>query len=119
MRVTLDTSDNWAELREVADLRRPDRLAVNKAISLSSDGEGRAIIPGSMEDDMATALLPLVITEWSLPYPVPAKRPDALSFLTLEQDDALRAAIVPHLKAIQGVNAPTPTNETPTAPSAS
>lgn len=130
MRVSLDT-DNWAELKDVSELRRADRAAVNKRIIINFDEDGSRVIRASMDDDMSEAVIEHVVTEWSFPYPVPARNPyrpaagkipenpGSLSFLTLEQDDALRQAIQPYLDAISGKGAPTADNADPTPASAS
>ena len=119
MRVQLDT-ENWADLKEVADLRRGDRKAVNKAIVFEGDPEtGRPVIRASMDDDMADAVLAHVVIDWSFGLPLPAKDASSIDKLTLEQDDNLRKAIQPHLDAIQGNTAPVKDNEDPTAASAS
>jgi hypothetical protein len=130
MRVALD-SDNYAELKEVTELRRADRVAVNRKVVINFDNEGKRVVYGSMDDDMAEAVIEHVVTDWSLPFPVPGKNPHiaatattpenpgSLSFLTLEQDDNLRKAIQPHLDAINGKNAPVKENADPTPASAS
>lgn len=113
MHVQLD-GDNWAELKEVADLRRPDRQAVNKTIVVNTDADGKPIIKASLDDDMATATLVHVVDNWSLPWPLPSVDPKSLDKLTLEQDDKLREAIQPHIDAIRGREAPVKSNEVPT-----
>jgi hypothetical protein len=130
VRISLDP-ENWAELKEVTELRRADRAAVNKRVVINFDDEGNRIIYGSMDDDMAEAVIEHVVTEWSLPFPVPGKNPHrpatatapenpgSLSFLTLEQDDALRKAVQPHLDAINGRSAPVKENPDPTPASVS
>lgn len=120
MQVTLDSAGNWAQLKEVADLRRADRRAVNQAIVVETDPKTRApIIRGSLDDDIADATLKHVVENWSLPFPLPSADPASLDKLTLEQDDALRKAIQPHIDALQGKNAPTKENPDPTPASAS
>jgi hypothetical protein len=133
MRVQLDSA-NWADLKEVSDLRRGDRKAVNEKIVFEGDpATGRPVIRASMDDDMAEAVLEHVVTDWSLQLPLPAadpyrpasadgktpENPGCLSKLTLEQDDALREAIKPHLAAIRGETTPTKDNPDPTVASAS
>lgn len=95
-------------------MRRGDRRAVNQVILLESGEGGRAVIRGSMDDDMRTAVLQRVVTDWSLPWPVPAGHPEVLDNLTIEQDDALSKAVEPHLDMIRGRNAPVKENENPT-----
>lgn len=108
----------WAEITPVEQLTRLDRKAVNAAIVFEQNG-GSPVVRASMDDDMATALLARVCTDWSLPWPPPAADPSSLDKLSLDQDDALRKAIQPHITAILGKNAPVPGNETPTPASAS
>ncbi len=98
MRAQIGEKD-WAEITPVESLTRLDRKAVNAAI-VFEQGDGGAVVRASMDDDMADALLARVCTDWSLPWPAPATEPSSLDKLTLEQDDALREAIKPHIKAI-------------------
>jgi hypothetical protein len=117
MQVKLDET-NWAELKEVSDLRRFDRKAVNAATVTELDGDTRhLILRGSMDDDIADVVLKSVVTNWSLQLPLPAVETASLDKLTLEQDTALREAIQPHIDALKGSNAPVKGNETPTADS--
>ena len=119
MQIKLDEV-NWADLKEVSDLRRSDRKAVNAAIVFEGDPEsGRPIIRASMEDDMTDAVAKHVILNWSLPFPLPSVDGTSLDKLTLEQADALEAGLKAHLDAIRGKNAPVKENEVPTAVSAS
>lgn len=118
MRVPIGGND-WAEITPVEDLRRIDRRAVNATIVYEGTSDGRPILKASMDDDMATACLVHVCTDWSLQFPPPSVDAASLDKLTLEQDDELRKAIEPHLSAIRGRQAPTPDNETPTPGSVS
>jgi hypothetical protein len=119
MRVMLD-ADNWAEIKEVTDLRRGERRAVNAAIVFEGDAKsGNPIIHASLDDDMVNALAPFVVIEWSLPLPLPAKDISALDKLTLEQDDSLRKALQPHIDACQGKGTPVKAHEDPTTVSGS
>jgi hypothetical protein len=114
VRVPIGGKD-WAEIRPVEELTRADRIAVNSVIRFEGDAQtGNPIIRASMDDDMATAILARVCTDFP-----PVKDPSSLDGLTLEQDDALRAAIQPHLDAIKGKGAPTEDNEVPTPSSVS
>lgn len=117
MRVPIGGSD-WAEIMPVDQLRRADRKAVN-AVIVFEQGDGGPVIRASMEDDVATALLCRVCTDWSLPYPAPGLDPLSLDKLTLEQDDELRKAIQAHVAAIMGNTAPAKGNEVPTPGSVS
>ena len=114
MHVQLDDT-NWVELKEVGDLRRADRRALNKAIVYEVDPETkRPVIRASLDDDMADAVLPLLVTNWSLPFPLPSVDLKGLDALTLDQDAKLREAIQDHLNALQGKNAPAKDNADPT-----
>lgn len=119
MQVSLGGTD-WADIKEVSELRRADRNAVNKTIVFEADtGTQRPVLRASLDDDMATAVLTRVIDNWSLPLPLPSADPASLDKLTLEQDDKLREAIQPHLDAIRGREAPVKGNPDPTAASES
>jgi hypothetical protein len=111
---------NWADLKELSDLRRADRKAVNAATVFEGDPEtGRPIIRASMDDDRIDAIAIHVITNWSLPFPLPSVDKASLDKLTLPQGDALEAALKPYMDAITGKNAPAKSNDTPTPVSAS
>jgi hypothetical protein len=119
MRVDLGNGQ-WAELREISDLRRADRRVLNKAITYEVDPESaRPVIRASLDDDMADAVLPIVVSNWSLPLPLPSRDIKSLDLLTLEQDTALREGIQGHIDALQGKNAPAKENADPTTGSAS
>jgi hypothetical protein len=118
MQVKLDEA-NWADIKEVRELRRADRRAVNAATGFEVDPETRRMIMrGSTDDAIADAVLRAVVTNWSLPWPVPAVDPASLEKIELEHDDALRKAIQPHIDALKGNNAPVKANENPTEDSA-
>ena len=117
MRVAIGGSD-WAEIMPVEQLRRADRKTVN-AVIIFEQGEAGPVIRAGMDDDIATAVLCRVCTDWSLPYPSPVLDPSSLDKLTLEQDDELRKAIRPHVAAILGQDAPAKENEVPTQGSVS
>lgn len=110
----------WAEITPVGELTRADRKAVNVHVIYEVNAEeGRLVVNAGRDDEAAAALLGRVCTDWSLPMPPPSKDLKSLDGLSLAQDDALKAAIQPHLAAILGKNAPVPGNETPTQASAS
>lgn len=117
--VALD-EQNWAQLKEVSELRRSDRKRVNEAIVFEGDPvTGNPIIRASMDDDIAEAVLKEVVLNWSLPWQVPSVDVRVLDNLTLEQDTNLRKAIQPHIDAIQGKETPVKENAAPTEASAS
>lgn len=110
---------DWADLKEVGELRRGDRRAVNEMISFETSKAGGPLIRASLDDDMRSAVLQRVVENWSLPLPLPGKAPASLDLLTIEQDDALSEAVQPHLDAIRGRSAPVKENEDPTVSSPS
>lgn len=118
MRVDLGNGD-WADIKDVSELRRPDRRAVNDTIVVEADASGRRILKASMDDDMTAEVLKRVVTGWSLQLPPPSQDPSSLDKLTLEQDDALSEAVEPHIAAIRGRDAPVKSNEVPTGASES
>ena len=113
MRVEIGNGQ-WAEIKPVSELTRADRRAVNDAIVIEAGEDNSRILRASMDDDMAAAVMCHVVTDWSLPLPPPTVDPTSVDRLSLEQDDALRASIQEHLKAINGKNAPVEGNEVPT-----
>lgn len=118
--VYIDNANNWVEVKDVLELRRIDRKAVNAAIVYEVNPETKMpIMRASMDDDISDAVLKTVVTNWSLPFPLPSVDPASLDKLTLEQDNKLREAIQPHINALQGTGAPVKDNETPTAASVS
>lgn len=119
MRIQLDDI-NWVEVKDIADLRRADRKAVNAAITFEVDPSTKLpLLRGSMDDDISDAVLSSVVTNWSLPFPLPGVDPVSVDKLTLDQDDKLREAIQPYIDALRGTNAPVKDNATPTPASAS
>ena len=119
MRVPIGNTD-WAEISPVEQLTRADRKAVNATIVYEVNPEsGLPLIKAALDDQMTGAILERVCTDWSLNFPPPCTDPASLDKLNLEQDDALRAAVLPHIQAIKGVNAPAKDNEVPTGASAS
>ena len=106
----------WAEIKPVSELTREDRVAVNDVITYEGDREtGHLVVRASSDDHAAAAILGRVCTDWSLPLPPPTEDIKSLNRLSLAQDDALRASVEEHLKAIQGKNAPLEENPVPTA----
>jgi len=111
----------FADVKEVDELRSGDRHAANAAFTLRIDPETKqAILPGDMDDNMRRALLCRIITAWNLQWPLPSRRPDSLDKLTLEQEDALYKGIEEHFKVIKGQDEdPSEEGTVPTSDSAS
>lgn len=91
---------HWVELREVDDLREGDRMAMNRAVMITLDAEGRQSLPGNHLDDMRTALYKRIIVNWSFPLALPAKDSRVLAQLTLKQGRELREATDEHMKLL-------------------
>ena len=97
MRVDLGDGQ-WAELKEVDQLRRSDQKAALRAMNLTIDPETKTVIQSGANDlDMADALLERVITSWSFPNAI---NKQSLGQLSLEQGDKLQEAVKPHLDLI-------------------
>ena len=100
MRVDLG-EDQWADLRELGELRRADQKAVLRSTTMEIDpAEGKAFINGAADEDQVDALMERIITNWSLPLPLPSQDPKSLGKLTMAQGDALADAAKPYLEAI-------------------
>ena len=97
MRVELGDGQ-WAELKEVDQLRRSDQKAALRAMNLTIDPETKTVIQNGVNDlDMADALLERIITSWSFPNAI---NKQSLGQLSLEQGDKLQEAVKPHLDLI-------------------
>lgn len=102
MRIDLPDS-NWAEVRDPDDLFEDDRRAVaRRAIVEFNPATKTRIMRGDIDGEMGDALLERIITAWSYPFKVPAKDPTALGKLRISHARALRDAISPHFKVING-----------------
>lgn len=100
MRIDLGDG-NWAELRELDELRRADQKAVLRSTEMEIDpAEGKAYVNGAADQDQVDALMERIITNWSLPLPLPSKDRHSLGKLTMAQGDALDEAAAPYLDAI-------------------
>jgi hypothetical protein len=118
MRVELDSS-NWADIADVSELRSGDRRAINRTVRLELDENEKPILTGSLTQGMRDALVKRVVSNWSLPFPIPEKDPGSLDKLTLEQEDALDKAVEPHMALISGNVDPGKRGSDPTEDSAS
>lgn len=115
MRVDLGNGQ-YADLKDLSELKAGDRRAVNAATEVRLEGDGadrKAILPGDMDDNMRYALLARIITAWNLQWPIPSASvngPVVLDNLTFEQLDALYTAVKPYMALITG-QAPTPSDK--------
>jgi hypothetical protein len=80
-------SGGWIEYRD--QLRGKDKFAVQGAIRFTME-EGRAQeVTGAVSNNMRNALLARIITDWSFPEPIPAKRSDLDLSDPLQLEDAI------------------------------
>lgn len=108
--------DQWAELREPGELRRADKMAVLEHVDLEiSPDERRVFVNGAADDKQVDALLERVITNWSLPFPLPKDDPASMGKLTLDQGDRLAEAVKPYMQLILGKVDPGQRGTDPTA----
>ena len=111
MRVDLGEGQ-WAEIKEVSELRRSDQKAALRASSLVIDPDTKTVsLNGANDQDMADALLERIITSWSFPNAV---NKQTLGQLSLEQGDKLQEAIKPHLELISAKVDPAKRDTDPT-----
>lgn len=114
MRVLLP-GDQWADIKDVDDLREGDRKAVRKNLEVATDDEGNMLLNVGMADAMYDAMYREFITAWSFEgRPIPAELPGTLDTLTLKQGKALKKAFGEHYELIWGDG-----DEDPTADSTS
>lgn len=102
-RILLDPSNPeiWADVRDVDELNAGDRRAVKAAYSLKIDPETRELsVPGDYNELTRNTLAALVITNWSLPLPLPRSDRRVLDRLSMKQLDAIYEGITPHIEAI-------------------
>src|SRR5262245_45116031 len=103
----LELSDgNWVEVREVDDLRDADRQAVNRAVQILVEPDGRWLMPGGYQDDRRKVLYARIITNWSFPEVPPSKDSRSIGKLTLGQARELREATQPWLEALDDIATP-------------
>jgi hypothetical protein len=115
MRVELGGPD-WAEIKEPGELRHADRKAVLRVSVMEiSPEDKRAYVNGANDEEMRDELLKRVVTNWSLPLPLPSLDADSLGRLTLDQADKLAEAVKPHMDLIVNRQDPTRRGTDPTA----
>ena len=102
IRIEIDTeAGQWAEVKDVAELNAGDRRAVKAASPLRVDPDtGELSIPGDFQERSKNILAARVLTNWSLPHPLPKGDPAILDRLTMKQLDAIYAGITRHIEAI-------------------
>lgn len=113
MRVPLPR-DQWAEFRELDDLKGGDAKAIRRATKFEiRDGQLTEISMG-LEDAQMDALLARIITSWSLfDYGLPMRDPTSLDEIPLDTYNALVEAAKPYKDAIDKTGkASTPANGT-------
>jgi hypothetical protein len=118
MRIEL-SEGQWAEVADVESLLDGDRKAVNRAVTLTVEKDGRRTLPGSMDDDMQDALLARICTDWSLPMPPPSQDLKSLDKLSIAQAHALHEAVKPHMSLVKGEVNPNDKTSDPTEGSSS
>lgn len=113
-RVELDKAGNWADLKDVEEIRDGDRKRVNRAVKMQVDEDNRPVLRGGIEDDMRDALLTGIVENWNLPIPLPKDDPESLDKLTIEQGKNLREAVEPYMDLVRDKAVPVKANPVPT-----
>lgn len=91
----------FADVREVDELRSGDRDAFNGAVKIAIDPDtSTALLPGNYRRLREKALAARVIEGWNLQHVIPSKRADSLDKLTFEQEDKLYAGLAEHIRAV-------------------
>jgi hypothetical protein len=86
-RHALTAPDSWVELRDPTELRAGDRMDIEDAI----EGPGALRVQREITDGVITVL----VTNWSLPLPIPSKSPDALRMLEIKDYVLLKKLVAP------------------------
>lgn len=114
MRIELP-GDQWADVKDVADLREGDRKAARRVLDIPIDDAGNAVINTGMTDLMYEGVYRQVVLAWSFEgRPIPAELPGSLDTLTIQQARGLKKACAEHYELIWGDG-----DEDPTAGSTS
>jgi hypothetical protein len=110
MRIEMPSKDaegnlNWIDIR--TDLRVKDRLAVQEVATVQIGETGNSMSMLAMQNDMRNALLGRIITDWSYPFPIPAKNSFvaadvAIGEMELDDYSVLEAAVQPLMDKISG-----------------
>lgn len=119
MRVELPR-DQYAELRDISDLKGGDAKAIRRATKFAVKDGALTEISMGVSDDQMDALLARIITSWNVrpaaggdPLGLPMFDPDVLDEIPLDTYNALVAAAQPHKDAVeQSTGKSTPANGT-------
>jgi hypothetical protein len=82
----LASPDSWVELRDPKELLAGDQMDIQDAMT----AEG-----GKMVRQMRNALMGVLVENWSLPLPIPAKAPESLRLMQIPDYQALKKLIEP------------------------
>jgi len=108
--------DNWAELKDAADLTGEDEVKVKSAVRLdvpTGTGENPGLTTSTAAAPlMEYAMLARVITSWSLPQPITVATVSALRLSYLRP---LKKAIEEHMAELRDDPNPTSGGQTATA----
>lgn len=100
MRVKLP-NDQWAEFRDLADLKGGDAKAMRRATRFKVEDGQLSEITAGIADEQMDALLARIITSWSLfNYALPIADPSSLDEIPLDTYNALVDAAQPYKDAI-------------------
>lgn len=115
-RIELDDTGQFAEVREVSELTAGDRRAASAAYRVRIDPATNELsVPGDYNELMHNALAARLITNWSLPHPLPKGDPAVLDQLSMAQLDALYGGIEEHVTAINAASKPKGKESVPTS----
>lgn len=100
-----DGTPHWIDIR--TDLKVKDRLAVQEAAKVEVGADSNSTSFLAMANDMRNALLGRIITDWSLPFAIPAKNSFAaadvvLGDMDLDDYSVLEEAVQPLMEKISG-----------------
>jgi hypothetical protein len=118
MRVELPR-DQFAEMRDIADLKGGDAKAIRRATKFKVHDGALEEISMGIGDDQMDALLARIITSWDVrpasggePLALPMFDPAVLDDVPLDTYNALVDAATPHKDAIDKTGKSTKTSET-------
>lgn len=111
MRVELPEG-NWAEFREITDLKAGDAKAIRRATKFKVKDGAVDEIPMSIADDQMDALLARIITMWSYTHGHPLVVSTALDDIPLEAYNILVEAATPYKEAVDNAGKSSTQSET-------